>query len=91
MKAKIIIDVEEFYKIPRSTMGKFGGVLKVTAPDADGRSQKFIFVYTGVISIIYKDYGREKNTGICHIPHVLKALLDKVVQNSVENFIKKER
>ena len=75
------VTVEEFHKIPRSTMGKYGGVLKVVAPQAEGRTQKFYFVHTGIISILYKDYG---GIGICELPHVLKAILDMAVKAAVE-------
>jgi len=75
------VTVEEFHKVPRATMGKYAGVIKVEVPQVGGRAQKFCFVYTGVISIIYKDYG---GSGICQVPHVLKAVLDMAVKKAVE-------
>jgi hypothetical protein len=81
MTVDVEVTVEKFHKIPRATMGKYGGVLKVTVPKAGGRSQKFYFVYTGVISIVYKDYG---GIGICQVPHVLKSILDMAVKNAVQ-------
>ena len=86
MTIEMDITVEEFHKISRATMGKFGGVVKVTVPDAENRAQKFYFVYTGVISIIYKDYG---GSGICQFPHVLKAVLDMAVKSAVREHMGK--
>ena len=81
MTIDVEVTIEEFYKVPRATMGKYAGVLKVEAPKAGNRCQKFCFVYTGVISIIYKDYG---GRGICQLPHVLKSMLDMVVKEAVQ-------
>ena len=81
MTVDVEVEVEEFYKVPRATIGKYAGVLRVTVPKADNRCQKFCFVYTGVISIVYKDYG---GVGICQVPHVLKSILDMAVKQAVQ-------
>ena len=83
MTIQMEVTIEEFYKVSRATMGKYAGVIKVAVPQAGGRAQKFYFVYTGTISIIYKDYG---GSGICQLPHVLKAILDMFVQEAVKEY-----
>lgn len=85
MTFDVEVTVEEFYKVSRATMGKYAGVLRVTVPQAEDRCQKFCFVYTGVISIVYKDYG---GVGICQVPHVLKSILDMAVKEAVQGHTK---
>jgi hypothetical protein len=87
MTFDVEVTVEEFYKVPRATMGKYAGVIRAVVPLAGNRAQKFYFVYTGVISIIYKDYG---GSGICQVPHVLKAVLDMTVKQAVEKHVSEE-